>query len=890
MPQNIRAIRQRLLQIELLETRIVFDTTPFLDVIEVTRPQSIGAHHDDGTLIYDQRGLAYHYDGESMLLAKNGSASPISPISSIQLGSTNLPGLASSPPASLVVPAYHSNPSFTKKIYLDFDGEKVMGTAWNNEDYTGSYNTGAVIDAPPFSTDGVLTSFSTSELATIQEVWARVSEDYAPFQVDVTTVFPGEAAFVAGGQAIRVVISTDVDATTGRTWFPPAGGVAYLDSWYWTDGSPVWAFSNNLGNGFPKYVAEAVSHEVGHAFGLGHDGRSSPSEVYYQGHGTGATGWAPIMGVGYYRELAQWSKGDYSNANNLEDDLDIISQGAAFVLDDHGDVPGTATQLVVGTSGAIASSGILSTRLDQDAFRFGTQAGNISINVSPFDFATGKANLDAEVKLINSAGTVIATANGANALNATVTTAVPKGFYTLVVDGVGKSATSGHEGYSDYGSLGMYALSGTVIPNQAPVAVADFVGVGFGSSVLIHVLANDTDANADTLTIQSIGSPSVGSVALESGRVRYTPPIGYLGQATFSYTIQDEFGGTAVGLVTINVHTRVATRGTYYRGATGESASGSLANDKFPLLPGQSSSFANYTNYSLGLNGLIFDVAGLPGSTTNPQMLASLQFAQWNGISNIGFAALPALAIPTVNILGFVGSNSSARVQITFPNNTLQNTWLRITILANNTTKLPTNDVFYFGNVIGDLDIGNTATRLRVNGQDTNRILANQSTGANSAGVTNIFDLNRDGRVNGQDTNILLTNQRAGGIVAPITAPSLSPPPISPASMIAGPLPALLAPMSPAPISQVIVSDEKKIAMTDPDDLKGASRILALSSLANFNAAVPGLKLPSSDDVVSGDRKVEKSDRASVDDYFALVWDPIISIDFSWPMSKRDAF
>jgi hypothetical protein len=48
----------------------------------------------------------------------------------------------------------------------------------------------------------------------------------------------------------------------------------------------------------------------------------------------------------------------------------------------------------------------------------------------------------------------------------------------------------------------------------------------------------------------------------------------------------------------------------------------------------------------------------------------------------------------------------------------------------------------------------------------------NQSAAANSAPVTNIFDLNRDGRVNGQDTNVLLTNQQAGGIVAPITAPS----------------------------------------------------------------------------------------------------------------------
>jgi serralysin len=47
-----------------------------------------------------------------------------------------------------------------------------------------------------------------------------------------------------------------------------------------------------------KYTAEAISHEVGHTLGLSHDGRITPSEGYYAGHGSGDTGWAPIMGVG----------------------------------------------------------------------------------------------------------------------------------------------------------------------------------------------------------------------------------------------------------------------------------------------------------------------------------------------------------------------------------------------------------------------------------------------------------------------------------------------------------------------------------------------------------------------------------------------------------------
>jgi hypothetical protein len=77
---------------------------------------------------------------------------------------------------------------------------------------------------------------------------------------------------------------------------------------------PALVFYDKLGSGNEKNVAEAISHEAGHNMGLSHDGTASVG--YYQGHGSGATGWAPIMGVGYYQALVQWSKGEYSGANN----------------------------------------------------------------------------------------------------------------------------------------------------------------------------------------------------------------------------------------------------------------------------------------------------------------------------------------------------------------------------------------------------------------------------------------------------------------------------------------------------------------------------------------------------------------------------------------------
>jgi hypothetical protein len=259
------------------------------------------------------------------------------------------------------------------------------------------------------------------------------------------------------------------------------------------------------------------------------------------------------------------------------------------------------------------------------------------------------------------------------------------------------------------------------------------------------------------------------------------PSLVYVGLAA-SAGITTELNTATATNVSVTGDTRnasIAGRQVFYNNATGANlssagaATSAIDTSKIALRTvGTASSFANYTNYSRGLNGLVVDIAGLPATTTNATMLASLQFAQWNGIDPNGFAALPVAAVPTVVILADSGTAGSDRVKITFPDNSLQNTWLRVTVVANANTGLTSNDVFYFGNVIGELNTGNTTTRLRVNGQDTNLILLNQSPSANSALVTNIFDLNRDGRVNGQDTNVLLTNQQAGGLVAPFIVPT----------------------------------------------------------------------------------------------------------------------
>lgn len=359
--------------------------------------------------------------------------------------------------------ALHSKLGASKVIYLDFDGHTTSGTAWNSN-FTG----GANLVTPPYSTDGtVSTAFSQTELDNIYSIWQRVAEDYAPFDVDVTTQDPGL-------EALRKTTTTDIQfgvrvciGGSSYDWYGAgAGGVAYLNSFSWNSDTPCFVFTAQLGSGNPKYTAEAASHEAGHTFNLSHDGQvaygTTAAVGYYQGHAN----WAPIMGVGYYKEVTQWSKGDYPYANNLQDDVAMIAGVTGYRTDAHGDSIVNATPLA-GTSPS--ASGIIERRVDADLFSFTTGAGPVSFTATP---AAPSPNLDIQLSLYDGLGNLVSSANPAT-LSSTLSTTLAQGTYYLAVDGIG--AGSPATAYDDYSSLGQFSLTGSVLPvnGQRPIAVAD---------------------------------------------------------------------------------------------------------------------------------------------------------------------------------------------------------------------------------------------------------------------------------------------------------------------------------------------------------------------------------------------------------------------------------
>ena len=272
-------------------------------------------------------------------------------------------------PSLSTVQNLQSKPGAPKVLYIDYWGGSLTGSAWNTS--TGF----ATINYAPYSLDGS-TAYSNTELYYMYQAWQEAAEDYAPFNVNVTT---RASIFAAASNANKSrIIATTTATRNTYNLCNGCGGVAYVGQY---GGSILyqtgWTFNSGLTS-----MGMTHSHEAGHQMGLSHDGgTANPS--YYSGHGD----WGPVMGAPFGKRYVQWSKGDYPGATNTQNDFSIIHGKLGTLADLEG--TGFANAYSLGSTynsvrkavpgGAV---GAPSTLGDYDYYKFTVPTGGAQVDLT----------------------------------------------------------------------------------------------------------------------------------------------------------------------------------------------------------------------------------------------------------------------------------------------------------------------------------------------------------------------------------------------------------------------------------------------------------------------------------------------------------------------------
>lgn len=419
------------------------------------------------------------------------------------------------------VPILNSYPSASPVIFLDFDGHTVDGTYWNT--------TGTIYCGP-----------SNLSSAQITEVFNRIAEDYRPFNLNITT--DSTKYWSAPATQRSRIIFTITYEWYGNT----AGGVAYTGSFSWGNNNPAFVFTS-LHNYNVKNIAEAGAHEGGHTLGLRHqatyDANCNLTSYYNSGNGLGETSWAPIMGVGYSRNVTTWYNGPNTfGCSNIQPDLEIITSdanGITFKSDDISDDFANA-QTVSFSNGQFNTNGMITTSTDVDVYKISlTGTKRLKFNAIPTSFGAGEAgsNLNLSAKLYNQSNQLIQDYDNEQVLSASIDTTLSPGTYYIMLDAVGSQYIA------EYGSLGSYAINA----EQIPISILDVSKFELkgnsenGVHKLDWILEAEEGVKSQVIEISSNGKDftKLSDLNKEAKRFGYRPEAGSVIYYRISITLMN---------------------------------------------------------------------------------------------------------------------------------------------------------------------------------------------------------------------------------------------------------------------------------------------------------------------------------------------------------------
>ncbi|MCV2364465.1 pre-peptidase C-terminal domain-containing protein [Paucibacter sp. DJ1R-11] len=354
--------------------------------------------------------------------------------------------------------------------------------------------------------------------------WQSVADQYSMLNMNVTT---NRAVYDAARTAntLRTGIINFVNQD-GRSFAP-------LRSFGTTSAGTLYR-NPSAGFDYGYGIGMTGAHEVGHQMGMSHDGGGSGGEYF---EGIAAYQWGPIMGNywmggSWANQLFTWSRGEYSTANNQEDDFRImtVNESVPYVADDN--ASGKPLQLRAGGEiNPLDNWGQIERNTDSDVFSFNVAtAGTLNLRVDPIEYLR---MLDVDAVILNGSGQQVARSNlSVNRSAEFKNLALAAGSYQIKIQG-GAEGTP-QNGFSNYSSVGYYALKGSLtggVPDTPPTPLSSGVPLANQSAATgswtyyaitlpsaaskLTVTLQGGNGDAD-LFVQKTAKPSTSSYACKS--------------------------------------------------------------------------------------------------------------------------------------------------------------------------------------------------------------------------------------------------------------------------------------------------------------------------------------------------------------------------------------